>query len=343
MDVHLGSKEMRYCWIDGCKGLAILMVIAVHVAQFTTNAPAWFSSVSNFGAMGVQLFFVISAYCACLGTDASTPQRYGDTLIRRYRRLAPPYIAGMIMYAILYTCGIGNADWSERSILDVVLNVLLLNTFSDTAQNTMVPGGWSISCIALYAFVFPLFSRLLRENYVVKVSLLCGISVLISATMYYMFDLSKQFCYMFFATHLPCFLVGMIYYKKKKQLRYISGWIVFGISSVVLCIAAGLVSFVHSAFLYLALLVSVGFVGWCCLLSRHERYVPNALVIIGCRSYSIFIFHFSVIYLVFPVLGSNRPWFIRFGVTYIMVVLLSWMIASMFSFLVKKVVDCIRI
>ena len=56
---------MRCFWIDGAKGIAMLMVIAVHLAQSVSFLPM---KVFSFGAMGVQLFFLLS-HSALAGMD----------------------------------------------------------------------------------------------------------------------------------------------------------------------------------------------------------------------------------------------------------------------------------
>lgn len=52
---------MRVDWIDALKGVAILMVVTVHVSQ-AIPMPEWAKLVGSFGAMGVQFFFLLSAY-----------------------------------------------------------------------------------------------------------------------------------------------------------------------------------------------------------------------------------------------------------------------------------------
>ena len=61
MDIAYSNKS-RVEWIDFAKGVAILMVIVVHLSQ-TLPLTRCFKEVASFGAMGVQLFFILSAYC----------------------------------------------------------------------------------------------------------------------------------------------------------------------------------------------------------------------------------------------------------------------------------------
>jgi hypothetical protein len=62
--------DTRYylSFIDGLRGLAILMVLAVHTSQFVGNDGKgiflipWIVPYLNAGARGVQLFFLLSAF-----------------------------------------------------------------------------------------------------------------------------------------------------------------------------------------------------------------------------------------------------------------------------------------
>lgn len=138
----------RIKWIDQAKRVAILMVVAVHVSQ-VLSLPPMVKTIASFGAMGVQLFFVLSAYCLCM-TNSDVVWSL-DYLARKYRRLLPWYLFGIVLYFCYWWA---RGDVSSYTIQDVLLNVGLVNGFVPSAQNAIVPGGWSISCIALFVFFF---------------------------------------------------------------------------------------------------------------------------------------------------------------------------------------------
>ena len=79
-------------WIDALRGLAILMVLANHVALVIPGLSAPVLALARFGQMGVQLFFVASAFTLCLSWqqrrhDEPLPvQRF---LLRRVFRRGP--------------------------------------------------------------------------------------------------------------------------------------------------------------------------------------------------------------------------------------------------------------
>lgn len=58
--------EKGFCrqkWIDAAKGIAILMVIAVHLSQCLPNLWRPVKLAASFGAMGVQLFLFLGHCC----------------------------------------------------------------------------------------------------------------------------------------------------------------------------------------------------------------------------------------------------------------------------------------
>lgn len=84
-------------WIDALRGLAILMVLANHVALVVPGLSAPLEMLARFGQMGVQLFFVASAYTLCL----SWQQRRADDTQPVLRWLPAPLCAiGRRSYAL---------------------------------------------------------------------------------------------------------------------------------------------------------------------------------------------------------------------------------------------------
>ena len=94
---------MKLKFIDSIRGVAILMVILVHTAQRISGLGVLASTITMYGQMGVQLFFIASAYTLCL----SSQRRANETLpyikfgIRRFFRIAPAYYSGILTYFVI--------------------------------------------------------------------------------------------------------------------------------------------------------------------------------------------------------------------------------------------------
>ena len=224
---------MKYRYIDAIRGVAILMVILTHTSQvvkmnFLPNV------IPAFCQMGVQLFFVASAFTLCLSmaNRVSEEKLMLKYSIRRYFRIAPAYYVGIVGYLFLNI--IANALKEGRLFLseeysfhNVLANVLFVHGFVPSANNSVVPGGWSIGTEMAFYVVFPLLflaQAKIRDLNIIKstclLSTFLGISVLAN---YYVFSLTgfsvenSSFLYFNLFNQLPVFVVGIIYYRMWKE------------------------------------------------------------------------------------------------------------------------------
>ena len=271
------------------------MVVLVHLTQ---KMPCLPGTVFSFGAMGVQLFFVLSGYCLCmkLGKKCQSSKKQ---LINRYRRLAPWYLTGMGLYAAYYWLT-GNSDrLSSFTVGNVAANLLLVNTFFPSAQNTIVPGGWSISCIAVFSFVFPLFVTDLDKVRVKTLAVTSALGLAISIFGYGMFNWPRQYSYCSIMNQFVVFVLGVAYFIARPRLieciRLI--WAaVIAFTFFALAVGAVVLDKEHAIF-YRHVLISLSFVSGLLILERMDAYMPGFMVWIGKHSYEIFIFHFLAIWM----------------------------------------------
>ena len=107
------SRSGKLDYVDALRGMAILAVVLVHCDQHGTNVfPTIFHSIFSNGAMGVQLFYVRSAFtlfrsCDRRGGRELYPNR--NFFIRRFFRIAPMYWLGIAYY--LWQNGRGPSFW----------------------------------------------------------------------------------------------------------------------------------------------------------------------------------------------------------------------------------------
>jgi peptidoglycan/LPS O-acetylase OafA/YrhL len=149
-------------WIDALRGLAILMVLANHVALVVPGLSAPLLALARFGQMGVQLFFVASAYTLCLSWQqrhVEAPQPVLRFLLRRLFRIAPLYWSAIVAFTALHWLqpgAQGAADDQAAGLLtDALANALFVHGFVVSAQNSVVPGGWSIGVEMAFYALFP--------------------------------------------------------------------------------------------------------------------------------------------------------------------------------------------
>jgi peptidoglycan/LPS O-acetylase OafA/YrhL len=160
-------------WIDALRGLAILMVLANHVALVVPGLSAPMLALARFGQMGVQLFFVASAYTLCLSWQqrrTQAPQPVLGFLLRRLFRIAPLYWSAIGVFGALHWLQPGAQavtdpaaglpvdalhDALHVAVRDALANALFLHGFVASAQNSVVPGGWSIGVEMAFYALFP--------------------------------------------------------------------------------------------------------------------------------------------------------------------------------------------
>ena len=89
------TTSPRYPALDGLRGLAILMIIFYHIFDFLP--------LSNFGWVGVDLFFVLSGFLitGILLPKRNYPHYFGNFYVRRILRIFPIYYLSLIIFLFL--------------------------------------------------------------------------------------------------------------------------------------------------------------------------------------------------------------------------------------------------
>ena len=106
----LANNKLQY--VDAIRGLAIMAVLLVHCGQHGTNHyPAPITQAIVNGQMGVQLFFVMSAFTLFLSyVNRQGRERFAirNFFIRRVFRIAPMYWLGIAYYLPSRLCRRGH-------------------------------------------------------------------------------------------------------------------------------------------------------------------------------------------------------------------------------------------
>lgn len=156
------KNHSRHAWLDGVRGLAIFGVVMVHAAQIAP-AGSWPNRVFGFGQYGVQLFFMVSTL-TCILTLQRGP-RITDWYIRRASRIAIVYWCGLVFYfpVFMLQAKMGMKDLSFADPLNILANLLFLHGWVPSANNSVVPGGWSIAVEMNFYLIAPLVVPLLAR------------------------------------------------------------------------------------------------------------------------------------------------------------------------------------
>jgi len=341
-------QKNRFVYIDALRGVAIIMVIMVHTAQSISGISHFPWQLAEFGQMGVQLFFVLSAFTLCNSYEQKkcNPNVLSIFYLRRFFRIAPMYYFGILLYFLFSFWHFTAATFQGKySILDVAFNVFFLHGFVESANNVVVPGGWSIGTEVAFYAIFPL---LFNFFYGFKTPIL-GM-LLISLLTYFTIKLvsittglslqNHNFLYLNVVTQLPVFLVGIIYYfaDKRKYLNSIST--IFILLHFLITVSIAFISFTkHFHYSLTPFLSALAFVSLIELYTRIPQLSPKILVSIGQKTYSMYILHFIfawiISYHIFIVLKE----YLKSDFIFIICLLLSISLTYIFASITEKIIE----
>ena len=251
--------------------------------------------------MGVQLFFVVSAYTLCMSADGRWIEKNNvrNFYIRRYFRIAPLYYIGIFIFA---TLSIINNDYEkfskEYSVLNVLSNLFFVHGAVPPASNSVVPGGWSIGTEMLFYAVFPLLLPIFRwvgkspQRFLSVFLASILVNCIFQIFVFIMFGMKIQnntFLYFFITNQIPVFLIGAYAYNTRESrstFTYLTGFLV-GCAATMALLHVGS----PKASLFLPPVSGLGFFALLRLAETRPCRI-GLLEKIGQVSYSMYIFHF---------------------------------------------------
>jgi peptidoglycan/LPS O-acetylase OafA/YrhL len=211
---------MKLAYIDALRGIAILSVIWFHCHLYHFSDTTFYSLMDTLGspaAMGVQLFYVLSAFTLFLSQQK---RETGPAAFfrRRYLRIAPLYYVAIVYYIIqlAYTQHDAVTTFAEKNTTNILANVLLIHGLNSVWINSIIPGGWSVGVeVLFYALVPYLFTRITSLNRAVlftSYALLFGFSLTSLLTNISIPGLQADYLFYYLPYQLPVFGCGIIAY-----------------------------------------------------------------------------------------------------------------------------------
>lgn len=301
------AKEQKLAWIDALRGIAILMVIAVHTSHGLKGHESFLTEIFSFGGLGVQLFFIASAITLCMSLDRNLGKDnwFWSYSVRRYFRIAPMYYIGIVIYffwsfAKNYVEHGLMAPLPQYTPLNIFANVFFIHGYVPGAYNDIVPGGWSIAVETSFYLVFPLLFLAYRryaQYQVIQTALLLLVCYVIAALPQVYSGtntVDNPFLYFNISNQLQVFIIGIIGYYRLESLRNTHTFALLG-----LLLLFGFAGYefwnapvFNARFIALASYASM-FVILAALASKYEWDI-NLLSEIGKRSFSMYVLHFMI-------------------------------------------------
>lgn len=293
------TKKFEY--IDSLRGIAILLVILVHVPFIEGINPAMsyfpdtiLKFIGN-GHLGVNLFFVVSAYTLMLSHQKRQYEDHSNRnfFIRRFFRIAPMYYLAIIYFTFSSYIGfdLGNINWENLPKKELFANIFFINGFFPEYIHRYVPGGWSITVeFTFYAVFLFLFSKIKNIDTAFKFTL----STLLFSTVFCL-ALSgtsadhNNFLGLNFITQLPVFSLGMLAFfivSNNYKLDNIkpSSLSFLAIVLFIYCYVAINYDFLYSVVFFLLLVILTR--------KAYPLFSNKILAKIGKVSFSLYLMHF---------------------------------------------------
>lgn len=305
---------MKLQYVDSLRGIAILMVILVHSSHAITDLKAIEWIITSYGQMGVQLFFVASAFTLCLSADKREGEnnRIKNYAIRRYLRIAPLYYFGLALYLTINL--LDNHYNTSRFLLtepftfaNILTNITFTHGFYAPGNNSVVPGGWSIAVEVIFYLLFPfIHSRITKQRQnrtLISFLVFMIITIISQITIFSITQITNtplqvnSFLYFNIINQLPVFCLGILYYYYRKDMLPAFNWkvnILLFATFTFITIYLGPLGTSNSGhrFSVTPILSGVSFLFLFELFRQVEKVNIQILKKIGRLSFSMYILHF---------------------------------------------------
>lgn len=300
--------------VHGLRGLAAASVVLFHLHHLTNLAlPHPLAFVGTHFGLGVQLFFVLSAFSLFYSTTASIgrPGWVRDYFLKRLFRIAPLFYAMLAAWCTLFYL-----RHAPPNLGDVALNLTFAYNFVPGKHESIVAAGWTVGVeMVFYAILPVLFLTISRARHALMFLIFAMLlSTLTRAGLTGAGGILEQYAHFAFMTSLGVFAVGALAFWVYRSLRTTIErrgsdkvrWMRFALPAVCAALLAILVSPLSNvllsawradillwALLFGCVLVWQALFPWRALASA-------AMEFLGERSYSIYLLHPLAIFALTP-------------------------------------------
>jgi peptidoglycan/LPS O-acetylase OafA/YrhL len=307
--------QERYLGLESLRGIAALLVVWFHVwALNMLPLPKWLTPlVSNLG-LGVQMFFILSAFCLCIGyhnrlETAADIRRFA---VRRFFRIAPLFYALMLAWI-----GIGYfQSGAVPPLHEVILNASFLFNLPPAKGVTIVWASWTIGIEIMAYALFP-FAILAMTNWQRTAAALLVTTLVAFAFQMALDGLNLPSGYAWFGltAQAPFFVLGVLSWQallalKDHPKREVIGNVLLAGAALYWIVLAGLgLSSLKMAGVPVGkYLIGTGFSP--VILSQvlaPARWITNPLTVyLGVRGYSLYLLHPILVLLTIPVIQTAK-------------------------------------
>lgn len=341
----MNKQNTKYEYIDSLRGIAILMVIMVHVwmenLDTMTLIPKRLDYFMQLGRASVQLFFMVSAYTLMISHNNRRDEKnkISNFFIRRITRIFPMYYLAIIFYTFINFVGFNfnNLEFSSIPLKGLIVNILMIQSFFPAWTNDYVPGGWSVSIEFTFYMLLPFLVTYISN--IKKSCIFLIITIIISILAYNAISESKwnvyDFPYFNIFNQLAPFALGILAYYITKKENNVN-------DKAIVCLTFMLIVYIKTLYYtpaYFTTLIALFLLLIALSFKTNKIFSNKILAQIGKQSFSIYLIHFALIKVINHFLKGNNFIFvdsmstslINYALYYFTLLALS-MIASYFTY-----------
>ena len=171
----MGPAPARFISIDVLRAIAAVLVVIAHLFQcffpelFARQSVIWITLAQA----GVGLFFVLSGFCIHLPVarrerkGSAAPVRYRQFFKRRFVRIYPVHLAGLLLSALVAMMLQANPSFvsmvTRPTRTQLILHLFMVHTFSSSAFFSVNSVLWTLAIETHFYLLYPFFLRLRRR------------------------------------------------------------------------------------------------------------------------------------------------------------------------------------
>jgi peptidoglycan/LPS O-acetylase OafA/YrhL len=267
--------------LEAARGVAALMVVAVHVHSFHTidrRPQADWLGFTVYGWLGVQVFFVLSGLVLYLPYASGRPLHLRDYARARVTRIVPALWAVIVLSATV----LGMWSWST------VRHALFVNADAAYAHSP-VPQAWSITVEMGFYLLLPLLVWLFAARPVLRVPILAGLILagcVCRALTYHGWPVTP----LAFVDNFAVGVLAAICVARIPRHRAM----LFG-AAFAFAAALTLIPVTRWASMFALLIVCGLFAAGLAAVAAVDPHTPRALVFVGTVSYGVFLWHWPIL------------------------------------------------
>jgi exopolysaccharide production protein ExoZ len=176
----------KLAWIQALRGVAVILVVLTHARYYFLDTPGWplANALLLPGAMGVDLFFVISGFIMVYTTrrSAGTPAEALDFLVRRFARIWPLYVLATLAWLTVNHKGLGWLTyWPQLRALLLSLTFQPVDANNPLYYSQSLPLGWTLNFEMYFYLLFGLCLLLRRYRWIALGGWICLTVLLVPA------------------------------------------------------------------------------------------------------------------------------------------------------------------